>query len=44
MLAGPDHITIGHGRDYADISPIVGVLKTTGGQKGKQAVDVIPMD
>ena len=33
MLAGPDHITIGHGRDYADISPIVGVLRTTGGHK-----------
>src|SRR5690606_27146411 len=30
MLAGPDHITIGHGRDYADISPIVGVLRTSG--------------
>lgn len=44
MLAGPDHITIGHGRDYADISPIVGVLRTAGGQDGTQAVDVIRVE
>jgi transglutaminase-like putative cysteine protease len=44
MIAGPDHITIGHGRDYADISPIVGVLRTAGGQDGTQAVDVIRVD
>ncbi len=37
MLAGPDHITIGHGRDYADISPIVGVLRTSGRPR-RQAV------
>jgi transglutaminase-like putative cysteine protease len=40
MLAGPDHITIGHGRDYADISPIVGVLRTSGRHETKQSVDV----
>jgi transglutaminase-like putative cysteine protease len=44
MIAGPDHITIGHGRDYADISPIVGVLRTAGGQDGTQAVDVIRVE
>jgi transglutaminase-like putative cysteine protease len=41
MLAGADHITIGHGRDYADISPIVGVLRTSGRHEAKQAVDVV---
>lgn len=41
MIAGSDHITIGHGRDYADISPIVGVLKTSGGHEARQAVDVV---
>jgi hypothetical protein len=41
MLAGPDHISIGHGRDYADISPIVGVLKTSGSHAAKQSVDVV---
>ncbi len=41
---GEDHITIGHGRDYGDVPPIAGVLKTTGQQETKQAVDVIPLD
>lgn len=44
MLAGADHITIGHGRDYADISPIVGVLRTSGRHEAKQSVDVIRVE
>lgn len=44
MLAGSDHITIGYGRDYADISPIVGVLRTSGGHETKQSVDVIRVE
>jgi transglutaminase-like putative cysteine protease len=43
MRAGNDHITVGYGRDYSDVAPIVGVLKTTGGQAGEQAVDVVPV-
>ncbi|MBN9220453.1 MAG: transglutaminase family protein [Mesorhizobium sp.] len=43
MRASNDHITAGFGRDYSDVAPIVGVLKTTGGQVGEQAVDVIPV-
>jgi transglutaminase-like putative cysteine protease len=41
MLAGADHLTIGHGRDYADISPIVGVLRTSGQHHAEQSVDVV---
>lgn len=44
MLAGADHITIGHGRDYSDISPIVGVLRTSGRHEAKQSVDVIRVE
>jgi transglutaminase-like putative cysteine protease len=45
MIAGPDHITIGHGRDYADISPIVGVLRaSSGSHETKQAVDVVRVE
>jgi transglutaminase-like putative cysteine protease len=44
MLAGPDHISIGYGRDYADISPIVGVLRTHGSHVTKQSVDVLRVD
>ena len=42
--ASSDHITIGHGRDYSDVTPILGVLKTDGDQAGHQAVDVIPVE
>ena len=44
MIAGPDHISIGHGRDYSDISPIVGVLKTNGSHDANQAVDVLRVE
>ena len=44
IAAGDDHITIGYGRDYDDISPIAGVLKTRGAQQATQAVDVIPLE
>lgn len=44
MLAGADHITIGYGRDYADVSPIVGVLRTSGDHFAKQSVDVIRVE
>jgi transglutaminase-like putative cysteine protease len=44
MFAGPDHITIGHGRDYSDISPIIGVLRTSGDHKAKQSVDVVRIE
>lgn len=41
---GDDHITIAHGRDYDDVPPIAGVLKTSGAQAGAQAVDVVALD
>lgn len=44
MVAGPDHITIGHGRDYSDISPVVGVLRTSGSHDTKQSVDVVRVE
>jgi transglutaminase-like putative cysteine protease len=43
MLAGTDHITIGYGRDYGDISPIVGVLHTSGDHHAEQSVDVVAL-
>ena len=41
--AGADHITVARGRDYSDVSPIKGTLRTAGGQLSRQAVDVVPM-
>jgi len=38
-----DHITIAHGRDYDDVSPISGVLLGGGAHTVEVAVDVAPM-
>lgn len=39
-LVGTDHIVAGYGRDYSDVSPLRGHLRSAGGQKNRQAVDV----
>ncbi|MEQ8445908.1 MAG: transglutaminase family protein [Pelagibacterium sp.] len=41
MFAGEDHIVIGYGRDYSDVTPIIGMLRSAGGQETTQAVDVL---
>ena len=41
MFAGTDHIVIARGRDYQDVAPVRGVLRTSGGQTTEQAVDVV---
>ncbi|WP_313612027.1 transglutaminase family protein [Agrobacterium sp.] len=43
IYAGNDHIVVGYGRDYSDVSPVIGVLKSYGNQQTVQAVDVIPI-
>ena len=42
--AGADYITVAMGRDYADVAPVKGAIRTAGGQESGQAVDVIPLD
>ena len=42
--AGVDYITIGYGRDYSDVAPVRGALRSAGGHESKQAVDVIPLE
>jgi transglutaminase-like putative cysteine protease len=39
--AGDDHIVVALGRDYFDVSPAKGVLRTAGAHTGKQAVDLV---
>ncbi len=43
MLTGTDHVVIARGRDYSDVAPIKGVMRTHGEHTSKQAVDVIPI-
>jgi transglutaminase-like putative cysteine protease len=40
---GNDHIVVAIGRDYADVSPIDGMIHGSGGQKLVVTVDVIPI-
>ena len=42
VIPRSDHITIAHGRDYDDVSPISGVLLGGGDHTVEVAVDVIP--
>ena len=43
VLVQNDHIVIGRGRDYSDVAPVKGVMRTAGSQTSEQAVDVIPL-
>jgi transglutaminase-like putative cysteine protease len=43
ISAGSDHIVVAYGRDYSDVAPVIGVLKSYGSQRSVQAVDVIPL-
>lgn len=43
MMAGLDHIVVARGRDYSDVAPVRGVLRTAGAQEISQSVDVIPL-
>ena len=42
IMAGNDHIVIARGRDYADVSPIDGVILASGNQTLSVSVDVAP--
>ncbi|MCC5974433.1 MAG: transglutaminase family protein [Rubellimicrobium sp.] len=37
-----DHVAIAFGRDYGDVPPVAGILRGSGGQRSRQAVDVVP--
>lgn len=39
---GLDHVAVAYGRDYHDVAPVKGVLRTWGEQKSHQRVDVLP--
>ncbi|MFW5641608.1 MAG: transglutaminase family protein [Roseicyclus sp.] len=43
-IAATYHIAVAHGRDYSDIAPVKGVLRTSGGQTSHHSVDVAPIE
>ncbi|MEM1430363.1 MAG: transglutaminase family protein [Pseudomonadota bacterium] len=38
-----DHVAVAYGRDYGDVAPVKGVLRTEGPQTSSQVVDVRPL-
>ncbi|MEM9247911.1 MAG: transglutaminase family protein [Pseudomonadota bacterium] len=42
--AGTDHIAVAYGRDYGDVAPVKGVLRTAGPQVSEHSVDVEPLE
>ena len=43
MLIGDDHIVVAIGRDYADVSPVDGIIFASGSQTLSVSVDVKPV-
>ncbi|MFN3824957.1 MAG: transglutaminase domain-containing protein [Pseudorhodobacter sp.] len=43
QLAGVDYVTVAVGRDYGDVLPVHGVLRSAGGQTSSQSVDMVPV-
>ncbi|MGR3322637.1 MAG: transglutaminase family protein [Pseudooceanicola sp.] len=43
-LVAADHIVAARGRDYADVSPVRGFIRTSGSQVHTQSVDVAPVE
>jgi len=43
ISAGTDHIVVGYGRDYSDVAPVIGALRSSGRHTTVQAVDVVPI-
>lgn len=43
-IAGEDYVTVARGRDYGDVAPVLGAMRTSGGQGTRQAVDMVPID
>lgn len=44
MEVANDHVVIATGRDYSDVAPIQGVMRSAGAHSSGQSVDVIPLD
>ena len=43
LQVGPDHIVVARGRDYFDVTPVKGVMRSFGDHTTKHMVDVVPV-
>ena len=44
MHAGADHVAVALGRDYADVAPVKGSLRSAGPHTTEHSVDVVPVN
>lgn len=44
LVVGAEHVVVARGRDYSDVAPVKGILRTAGSQATEQHVDVVPLD
>lgn len=44
IFANADHIVIARGRDYFDVAPVKGILRTAGAQKSEHFVDMVQVE
>ncbi|WP_112828733.1 transglutaminase-like domain-containing protein [Rhizobium cremeum] len=43
IAVSSDHVVVAYGRDYSDVAPVIGVLKSYGTHQTAQSVDVVPV-
>jgi Transglutaminase-like enzymes, putative cysteine proteases len=41
--SGEDYVTVARGRDYGDVAPVMGALRSAGGQASRHTVDMVPV-
>lgn len=44
ILVGADHVTVAVGRDYSDVAPVKGAVRSAGPQASDHSVDMIPLE
>jgi transglutaminase-like putative cysteine protease len=43
LMVGADHVAVAVGRDYSDVAPIKGAVRSSGRQTSRHAVDMVPL-
>ena len=43
IRVGVDHVTVAHGRDYSDVAPTKGAIRSEGSHETTHYVDVVPV-
>jgi transglutaminase-like putative cysteine protease len=44
VMVGSGHVVVARGRDYTDVAPVKGILRTAGSMTSEQNVDMVPLD